>query len=242
MLSNVQLNFTFDTIDDIAHLTTPQQVGETFAGAVATMGFTSIGINGLPPPEVDADPVILTERTPNGFRDVYIHDRLYLFDHICARARIATEPFRYSEAHYGAVEAQAHARFMQVLASYGMSDGIVVPVGRSANIPACVWLAGENPELHDDAVQLIQLIALFAASKAHALAQPRQDDTPLLTTREREVLAWSAQGKSAWEIAQILGLAKRTVDEHTQTAARKLGAANKTQAVVLALLHHMIEP
>jgi len=57
----------------------------------------------------------------------------------------------------------------------------------------------------------------------------------LLTPREREVLWWVAQGKSASQIGKILRITKRTVDEHTQKAVRKLGAANRTQAVAIAL-------
>jgi DNA-binding CsgD family transcriptional regulator len=69
-------------------------------------------------------------------------------------------------------------------------------------------------------------------------APPREHS---LTRRELEVLTWAGRGKSAWEIAQILGIAKRTVDEHVQTAMQKLGAVNRTQAVALALLRHLIE-
>jgi DNA-binding CsgD family transcriptional regulator len=61
-----------------------------------------------------------------------------------------------------------------------------------------------------------------------------------LTAREREVLTWAAQGKSAREIGKILHITKRTVDEHVQAAARKLGATNRTQAVALALLGRVI--
>jgi DNA-binding NarL/FixJ family response regulator len=35
--------------------------------------------------------------------------------------------------------------------------------------------------------------------------------------------------RSAWEIGQILTVSKRTVDEHAQTAMRKLGAASRTR-------------
>ena len=63
-----------------------------------------------------------------------------------------------------------------------------------------------------------------------------------LTLREREILGWVAQGKSAREIGAILEIAKRTVDEHVQTASRKLGAANRTQAVAIALTRRLIEP
>jgi LuxR family transcriptional regulator, quorum-sensing system regulator BjaR1 len=56
-----------------------------------------------------------------------------------------------------------------------------------------------------------------------------------LTARETEVLRWVANGKSAVEIGGILKITKRTVDEHVQTAVRKLGAHNRTHAVALAL-------
>jgi DNA-binding CsgD family transcriptional regulator len=61
-----------------------------------------------------------------------------------------------------------------------------------------------------------------------------------LTLREREVLWWAAQGKSAREIGEILQIAKRTADEHTHKAARKLGAINRTQAVAIALRERLI--
>jgi DNA-binding CsgD family transcriptional regulator len=62
-----------------------------------------------------------------------------------------------------------------------------------------------------------------------------------LTPREREVLTWVANGKSAWEIGAILAIAKRTVDEHVQNVIRKLGAANRTQATAIAVRNRLIE-
>jgi DNA-binding CsgD family transcriptional regulator len=61
-----------------------------------------------------------------------------------------------------------------------------------------------------------------------------------LTPRELEVLAWVARGKSAWEIAIILGITKRTVDEHVHRATGKLGAANRTEAVAIATRDRII--
>ncbi|MCK9919477.1 helix-turn-helix transcriptional regulator [Microbacteriaceae bacterium K1510] len=61
-----------------------------------------------------------------------------------------------------------------------------------------------------------------------------------LTAREVEVLTWVARGKSAWEIGEILNIAKRTVDEHVQTAVRKMGAVNRTHAVALAIRDRII--
>ena len=63
---------------------------------------------------------------------------------------------------------------------------------------------------------------------------------PSLTPREAEVLTWVAKGKTAREVAQILHIAKRTVDEHVQSIIRKLGVANRTHAVAFALQNHIV--
>lgn len=230
-------NLIFDTIDSISRQSSIPQIATMFRDAASTFGFISLGINDLPLPGEGANPIILTESAPSGFRECYIEERLYLVDHICAQARAAREPFRFSEAPYPQPEAPKHRRFMQALDTFGVGKGLIVPLGRAANIPACVWLAGEDPNLDDAVKQAIQLIALFASSMAHVLSTPSDvsPHTYKLTVREREVLAWVAQGKSALEIGEILNVAKRTVDEHTKNATRKLGAVNRTHAVVVAL-------
>jgi DNA-binding NarL/FixJ family response regulator len=81
--------------------------------------------------------------------------------------------------------------------------------------------------------------ALQALSEA--AVRPHSAGKPRLTPREREVLSWVARGKSAWEIAAILGIAKRTVDEHVATAMRNLGAANRVHAVMIALRERLID-
>jgi DNA-binding CsgD family transcriptional regulator len=65
--------------------------------------------------------------------------------------------------------------------------------------------------------------------------------THSLTRRELEVLKWMATGKSAREIGQLLHISQRTVEAHTHSATQKLGAANKTQAVAIALLQRLID-
>lgn len=57
-----------------------------------------------------------------------------------------------------------------------------------------------------------------------------------LTCREREILQWSADGKSAQDISDILLLSKSAVDFHMKNAISKLRAPNKTAAVARAAL------
>jgi len=69
----------------------------------------------------------------------------------------------------------------------------------------------------------------------------RQTIKSKLTARESEVLRWVANGRSAREIGEILHITKRTVDEHVQTAVRKLDACNRTHAVAIALCEGVIK-
>lgn len=60
-----------------------------------------------------------------------------------------------------------------------------------------------------------------------------------LTAREIEILKWTAEGKTAGDIAIILSMKERTVHFHVANAVLKMGACNKTAAVVQAALSGM---
>jgi DNA-binding response OmpR family regulator len=63
-----------------------------------------------------------------------------------------------------------------------------------------------------------------------------------LREREVETLTWAARGKTFGEIAEILGLSKRTVEFHLENARRRLGVATRTQALIKAAKGHLIHP
>lgn len=57
----------------------------------------------------------------------------------------------------------------------------------------------------------------------------------VLTAQERNVLYWTAEGKTQWEISVILGIAETTVKTHLKNSRLKLEASNKTHTVVKAI-------
>ena len=61
-----------------------------------------------------------------------------------------------------------------------------------------------------------------------------------LTPRELELLRYMAEGYTNKEIARAMVLAEDTVKKAVQTLIAKLGAADRTHAVVLALRAHLI--
>ena len=57
-----------------------------------------------------------------------------------------------------------------------------------------------------------------------------------LSSREKDVLRWTADGKTAGEIATIINITERTVNFHISNAMEKLNCINKTAATVKAAL------
>jgi DNA-binding response OmpR family regulator len=63
-----------------------------------------------------------------------------------------------------------------------------------------------------------------------------------LNDREVEALTWVARGKTSAEIATVLGLTKRTIDFHLDSARAKLNAATRAEAAIRAAAGRLIEP
>ncbi|MDR7267452.1 LuxR family transcriptional regulator [Pelomonas saccharophila] len=80
----------------------------------------------------------------------------------------------------------------------------------------------------------LQLLAAHALTAADRLLSPKlnKGDMPKLTKRELDVLSWTAQGKTAWEVSVILGMSEKTVNFHLGNAMRKLEVNSKHQAVL----------
>jgi len=65
--------------------------------------------------------------------------------------------------------------------------------------------------------------------------------TGSITSREREILQWVRDGLSNQQISEKLGISALTVKNHVQKILRKLGAANRAQAVAKAMTMNVFE-
>ena len=80
----------------------------------------------------------------------------------------------------------------------------------------------------------------FPTSLAAAiLGDPPADPIARLSPRETDCLEWTAQGKTTWEIAQILCLSDSTVNYYIRNAMTKLAVHTKAHAVSKAAVLSM---
>jgi DNA-binding CsgD family transcriptional regulator len=83
----------------------------------------------------------------------------------------------------------------------------------------------------------LQLMAVYsqeAALRLIRLPDP-EEEAVNLTTRERDVLAWTLEDKSAWVVGKLLNISEHTVAFHLKNAMRKLGCATKHSAAAKAV-------
>jgi LuxR family quorum sensing-dependent transcriptional regulator len=230
----------FEFVERLGRLSSISGLMDETGRILARFGLEHFSFSGVPINSASMPDVVLAHRIPAELFRLYVARRYADVDPMLRLLRRTIEPFHWLDIPYDREREPKAAELMDLGREFGISQGLIVPIPSVAGVYGNVWMSGPKPELTARTKPALHLIGLYAFGQADRLAGPPKQWPPL-TAREREVLRWIAAGKSAWEVGEILGIAKRTVDEHAQTVVRKLGAANRTQAVVIAIQNRLIE-
>lgn len=139
----------------------------------------------------------------------------------------------------GFATSQVQQRLFDEAAEFSIRCGLTIPIVDRRGCMAAVTFAADEPNpifirVADRYEQALQLMATcFHIQVRRKLSGNRTVDGISLTAREYECLQWAARGKSAWDIACILGITRRTAAFHLDNARKKLGVRTKNQAVAL---------
>ena len=124
-----------------------------------------------------------------------------------------------------------------ILTTFGTSDGIsqALDAGAKGAILKNADLAG--------LAAAIRTVAAGEVSISDEIRQILADDppTPKLSARQQEILESITRGLLNPEIARQLGISIPMVREHTTALFQKLGAANRTEAVAIALRKQLVK-
>jgi len=142
------------------------------------------------------------------------------------------------------------AKFMGEAKEFGLASGASFPVhGRRGEFSALnLATSRESRESKQDIVAAMGKAQLLACYVHEAVQRIVLSKGPLpvqkitLTDRERECLVWAADGKTSWEISQIVKISEHTVTFHLRNAVRKMGVTNRRQAVARAVSMGLMAP
>ena len=91
-----------------------------------------------------------------------------------------------------------------------------------------------------DLIGSVQDLNPLAVSKNSKRPRERSSGTFRLTRKELECLRWCKEGKTNWEIGEILEISEKTAEFHLGNVMRKLGASNRITAVVKGIKQGII--
>jgi LuxR family quorum sensing-dependent transcriptional regulator len=119
---------------------------------------------------------------------------------------------------------------------------VAVPVSEGPSIAGLVSYSGHPMMGRSDEVALQLLSFSLFSELRHKDKAARADEPslPPLTPREREVMRLSAIGLTSVEIADQLGMSPRTVNQHVDNVADKLGTKNRTHTIAELMRHDML--
>lgn len=233
--------YAFDTVDRLRNVSRTDDVVAELTDVMLNFGFNTYVVTGLPRPDQRIDAYVLASRWPQGWIERYFEGRYHGFDPTVRRVRQTLNPFRWSVVRNESLTRE-EVRVMDEAREFGLADGFAVPIHDLNGLEAVISFGTDIFDLDTRQQAAIHLISLYAYE---CLRRARRSDYPggsgvRLGPRERECVQWTAAGKSAWEIGQILGLSEATVKEYLRSAARKMDVRTKPQLVARCLKSNLI--
>lgn len=131
--------------------------------------------------------------------------------------------------------------FVGAARTFGLTQGVTLGVaGLPSTRSSLFSFAGAAMGEHERHPRLLERILPHLHVALSRVAGHRPRPTKVLSPRELEVLKWVREGKTNWEISQILTISERTVKFHVQNVLAKLQASTRGQATALAIHHRLI--
>ncbi len=207
-----------------------------FSLTIGEFGFQHFMMTRLPAIGEDAEPYIIAHNWPTQWLNRYRECRYFWHDPVSQISFTSARPFSWKEARGISRRTRIAGQIASEAKSVGLRDGLGLPMGDPSCVQAVVSLGADQPvDLSTTSRSMLHLVCLHAEMRAVEIQEKTKAAFACISEREREVLRWIANGKSATDVGVILDLSERTVKAHLASARFKLQATTTTHAVAKAL-------
>lgn len=176
------------------------------------------------------------ETLPEAWKKHYAVKKYVEIDPVLRRGINSIEPLIWSPKLF-AEAPQIWADAQQ----FGLKAGVSQPCWAAQGVFGVLTFLREKPALSEGEISMLRRQMQIVTNLLH-LAMFEHLNVPSincvaevnLTAREREILRWTSEGKTAEIIGTILNISTRTVNFHISNVLTKLVSVNKVQAVAKA--------
>lgn len=128
------------------------------------------------------------------------------------------------------------ADMARLMRRFDLHTAAVMPLHSREGDQFLLRFDGNRPPLEQVEINELGMISLHAFDVFERIRRTDRLPAPRpLSSRELEVVRWTAQGKTSIEIGRILSLSDHTVNAHMTNAIKKLDCVNRTQLVAKAI-------
>lgn len=236
-----------DFIEDANKAKSAQEVTQLFSDVLKTYGYDRFCyslVTDHPSLGLDAGHGIIANY-PDDWMSYYKDNHYEKKDPVPRQAFKTFRPFTWDSLSHTQDLDSGEKRVLNEAREAGLLDGVGVPIYGHNGELAGVGMASSAGGIKPDANVLSKLRALamqFHLAFTDLEKESQAAKSVHLTSREKEILLWAAEGKSDSIIGEILGVSHATIRFHMNNIFRKLGANERTLATVKAIRQGLILP
>lgn len=173
---------------------------------------------------------------PDGWEQRYLAQNYAEIDPLLRRGVNSIDPLIWSQNFFASAP-----QIWADAVKYGLKVGISQPCWAAQGVFGLLSFVRSGPALTPGEISMLRRQLQMVTNLLHLSMYERVDVPAIscigdvsLTLREREILRWTSEGKTAEIIGTILNISTRTVNFHISNVLTKLVAVNKVQAVAKA--------
>lgn len=212
----------------------------------ATKAFAiSIGFERFAYLQVEGKDIKTLNNYGQPWEEEYLEKEFSTLDPVVIEGKRRMKPFSWSADDWPARGSTDLRRFRDAAILHGIRSGMTIPVPGSYGSTIMLTFASADarsttsaslsPEGAVQAALMIHCRLRFLA--AGKLIVP----TRVFSSKEAVCVTWSAKGKKAHEIADIMQISERTVQHYLDSARQKLDAQTVQHLTAMAALRGMVE-
>ncbi|HEX2540101.1 MAG TPA: autoinducer binding domain-containing protein [Caldimonas sp.] len=215
------------------------ELQEEVVGFTRRLGFETVSATVVIDHLLGEAEFITVDNTPRAYRELFQNRENWRRDPVMQHCKRHSMPIIWDQGTY---LSQGLGDKWEEQARFGYRHGIAMALHMPEGRHFFLGVDRDQPVPPDAAeitrlVADLQLFAVHAQDAALRILTPVMSapGAPSLTPRELETLRWTMEGKTAWEVGNLLGISERTAALHVNNATHKLDCVNKHQAVLKAL-------
>lgn len=231
-----------DILPDITAASSETALHEALARATKALGFDYFALAYDKRSYNTFDHNLLIHDYPELWANIYIGFELARLDPVRRASERSMTGFEWSRIEDYIPLSRADRQILSVGRENGIGDGYTVPRhlpgDASGSCSFIVTPENEIPAAMLPSAEIVGAVALTSARRILGYKPPK--NKPMLSERQRECVLWSARGKTAAEVAIILGISEDTVIQHLKLGRERYDVHCRQALILHALFDGLI--